>query len=172
MAWHPLTRLLVVLAPIAIAGSYLLQPDDPTAVPAIVRAGDAQAAVPVNEPAAGPPPALMAAPELTTLTETVERPLFSATRRGPAPPPAVEEAPPVEAVAAPPPALTVQGLILAGNQSIAMLRRDDTGEILTAHPGDDLSGWHVDSIAAGSVTLRGPDGPVELPLFQPPSPPP
>jgi general secretion pathway protein N len=172
MAWHPMTRLLVLVAPIAIGASYLLEPDDPTAVPAIVRAGDAQAAVPQGVPAAEPPPALMAAPELTTLTETVERPLFSATRRGPAPPPPVEEAPPVEAVAAPPPELKVQGVILAGDLSIAMLRRDDTGEILTAHPGDDLSGWHVDSIAAGSVTLSGPGGPVELPLFQPPPPPP
>jgi hypothetical protein len=62
----------------------------------------------------------------------------------------------------------VQGVILAGDQTVALLRRDDTGETLTAHPGDDLSGWHVERIEPGSVTLSGPDGAVELPLFPPP----
>ncbi|MFE0758201.1 hypothetical protein ACFW16_29855 [Inquilinus sp. NPDC058860] len=170
MAWHPLTRLLVVLGPLAIGVSYLLEPDDPAAVPAVVRSGNAQAALPPEAPAAGPPPALLA-PELSELTATVERPLFNPSRRGPQPPPPEAEAPPPPPPAAePPPAVTVQGVILAGDQGVALLRRDDTGEILTARPGDDLSGWHVDRIDPGSVTLTGPDGAVELPLFPPPPP--
>ena len=168
MAWHPLTRLLVLVAPIAIGASYLLQPDDPTAVPAVVRAGDAQAALPPETPDADPRAAPLAAPQLSALTETVERPLFSPSRRGPQAPPTVEAAAPPPPPPAPPPALKVQGVILAGDQTVALLRRDDTGETLTAHPGDDLSGWHVDRIEPGSVTLSGPDGAVELPLFPPP----
>ena len=170
MAWHPLTRLLVVLGPLAIGVSYLLEPDDPAAVPAVVRSGNAQAALPPQEAAAEPPPALLA-PELSALTETVERPLFNPSRRGPQPPPPEAEAPPPPPpTAEPPPAVTVQGVILAGDQTVALLRRDDTGEIMTARPGDDLSGWHVDRIEPGSVTLTGPDGSVELPLFPPPPP--
>ena len=170
MAWHPLTRLLVVLGPLAIGVSYLLEPDDPAAVPAVVRSGNAQAALPPQEAAAAPPPALLA-PELSALTETVERPLFNPSRRGPQPPPPQAEAPPPPPpTAEPPPAVTVQGVILAGDQGVALLRRDDTGEIMTARPGDDLSGWHVDRIEPGSVTLIGPDGAVELPLFPPPPP--
>lgn len=169
MAWHPLTRLLVVLGPLAIGVSYLLEPDDPAAVPAVVRSGNAQAALPPATPAAEPPPLL--APELSDLTETVERPLFNPSRRGPQPPPPETEAPPPPPpTAEPPPAVTVQGVILAGDQGVALLRRDDTGEIMTARPGDDLSGWHVDRIDPGSVTLTGPDGSIELPLF-PPAPP-
>ncbi|MGF6226790.1 hypothetical protein QFZ27_000745 [Inquilinus ginsengisoli] len=169
MAWHPLTRLLVVLGPLAIGVSYLLEPEDPAAVPAVVRSGNAQAALPPAAPAAEPPPLL--APELSDLTETVERPLFNPSRRGPQPPPPEAEAPPPPPpTAEPPPAVTVQGVILAGDQGMALLRRDDTGEIMTARPGDDLSGWHVDRIDPGSVTLTGPDGSIELPLF-PPAPP-
>lgn len=169
MAWHPLTRLLVVLGPLAIGVSYLLEPDDPAAVPAVVRSGNAQAALPPATPAAEPPPLL--APELSDLTDTVERPLFNPSRRGPQPPPPEAEAPPPPPpTAEPPPAVTVQGVILAGDQGVALLRRDDTGEIMTARPGDDLSGWHVDRIDPGSVTLTGPDGSIELPLF-PPAPP-
>ncbi|MGO4129724.1 hypothetical protein AB4Z01_35375, partial [Inquilinus sp. YAF38] len=81
-----------------------------------------------------------------------------------------EAPPPPPAPPEPPPAVTVQGVILAGDQGMALLRRDDTGEIMTARPGDDLSGWHVDRIDPGSVTLTGPDGSIELPLF-PPAPP-
>jgi len=168
MAWHPLTRLLVLVAPIAIGASYLLQPDDPTAVPAVVRAGDAQAALPPETPATDPPVTPLAAPELSALTETVERPLFSPTRRGPQPPPPMVEAAAPPPPPAAPPALKVQGVILAGDRTVALLRRDDTGEMLTAHPGDDVSGWHVERIEPGLVTLSGPDGTVELPLFPPP----
>ncbi|MBW8725072.1 MAG: hypothetical protein JF625_07970 [Inquilinus limosus] len=171
MAWHPLTRMLVVLGPLAIGISYLLGPDDPVAVPAVVRSGNAQAALPPTAPAAEPRPTPLVAPELSDLTATVERPLFTPGRRGPQPPPPVAEAPPPEAPPpTPPPEVTVQGVILAGDQSVALLRRDDTGEVLTARPGDDLSGWHVDRIEAGSVTLTGPDGSVDLPLFPPPPP--
>ncbi|MGK9167962.1 hypothetical protein KXR53_16765 [Inquilinus limosus] len=167
MAWHPLTRLLVVLGPIAIGVSYLLEPEDPAAVPAMVRAGGAQAALPPEAPAAESRP-VPTAPELSALTETVARPLFSPTRRGPQPPPVVEAAAPPPPPPTPPPAVTLQGVILAGDSTVALLRRDDTGEIMTARPGDDLSGWHVDRIEAGSVTLSGPDGAVQLPLFPPP----
>lgn len=169
MAWHPLTRMLVVLGPLAIGVSYLLGPDDPVAVPAVVRSGNAQAALPLQAPAAEPPPLL--APEMSALTETVERPLFNPSRRGPQPPlPEAEAPPPPPPMAEPPPAVTVQGVILAGDQGVALLRRDDTGEIMTARPGDDLSGWHVERIDSGSVTLSGPDGSVELPLFPPAAP--
>jgi len=168
MAWHPLTRLLVLVAPIAIGASYLLQPDDSTTVSAVVRAGDAQAALPPETPATDPPVTPLAAPELSTLTETVERPLFSPTRRGPQPPPPMVEAAAPPPPPAAPPALKVQGVILAGDRTVALLRRDDTGEMLTAHPGDDVSGWHVERIEPGLVTLSGPDGTVELPLFPPP----
>ena len=169
MAWHPLTRLLVALGPLVIAGSYLLTPEDPSAVPAVVRAGNAQAALPPEGGAAPPAPALVAAPDLSTLTETVERPLFSTSRRAPQPlpePEPVVEAP-VATPAAPPPSMTLQGVMLAGDRSAALLRRDDTGETVTLHEGDNLTGWQVERIAAGSVTLSGPDGAAELPLFPP-----
>ncbi|OWJ56123.1 hypothetical protein BWR60_35360, partial [Inquilinus limosus] len=94
MAWHPLTRMLVVLGPLAIGVSYLLGPDDPAAVPAVVRSGNAQAALPPAAPAEDPRPAPLVAPQLSDLAATVDRPLFNPSRRGPQPPPPVAEAPP------------------------------------------------------------------------------
>lgn len=173
MAWHPLTRLLVVVGPIALAASYFLEPEDASVVPAAVRVSGAQAALPPAATAQARDPGPETLPPLSALTETVERPLFSASRRPPAapePPPVVEQAAAPPPQPDPPPPLTLQGVIMGGDKTVALLRRDDTGELVTLAPGDELSGWRVGQVEPARVVLEGPDGPTELPLYPPPPP--
>jgi hypothetical protein len=163
----PLTRLLVVVAAIAIPGSYLLAPDEPSAPAAAGRPGDAVAAIPPDIDVAPKDTGFGVVPSIDRLTETVERPLFVASRRAPAPP---SEPEPVVVVEAPPPPverarLSVQGIILTPEGQRAMMRAEGKPETLMLGPGDEYGGWTIATVTPDGVTLRSPDGDETLPLF-------
>jgi len=88
---------------------------------------------------------------LRVLTATRERPLFSPSRRPPAPP--VVAAPPVppRPVAAKPPEperppLTIVGTIVGGSDAIAVFIDQTTNNVIRIHAGQDHDGWILRSV--------------------------
>jgi general secretion pathway protein N len=86
---------------------------------------------------------------LRLLTATRERPLFSPSRRPPAPP--VVAAPPVRPVAAQPaepdhPLLTIVGTIVGESDSIGVFIDQATNDVIRLHNGQDHNGWVLRSV--------------------------
>ena len=108
---------------------------------------------------------------LGDLRDTVQRPLFEKKRRPVEPPPAR-----VSAVAAPAPAvvrradpnaLTLLGVLLSeGQGTIALVRRNQTGQSMRLQEGDTVDGWTVDHIEPEGVVLRQGDARITLQLFR------
>lgn len=158
-SWHPLTRLLVVVAVIGIAALPFLDPAAPEIAGVVEPAGAPSAAADRT-----PVPPL---PPLESFTATVGRPLFSPARQAaalPLPPVAEAPAPLVEPMPVEP-ALSLQGIIVAGPRRLALLGRSGGGEIATLAEGDTLDGWIVERIEGNRVTLRGGDQSTTLHLF-------
>ncbi|HML12923.1 MAG TPA: hypothetical protein VK456_06425 [Xanthobacteraceae bacterium] len=109
---------------------------DPTAERAAVPIGRERG--PTGNPLWGIP--------LRVLTETRERPLFSPSRRPPAPP-VVAAAPPARPVVAPKPQepdhplLTILGTIVGTNDAIAVFMEQATNQVIRIHAGQDHDGW-------------------------------
>jgi general secretion pathway protein N len=83
---------------------------------------------------------------LRVLTTTRERPLFSPSRRPPAPPMvAAPVAPPPVAVAKPPepdhPLLTIVGTIVSGHDAMAVFIEQATNNAIRLHTGQEHDGW-------------------------------
>jgi hypothetical protein len=97
----------------------------------------------------------VAAQSLDELSATLERPLFSPSRRPPAPPPqpqAVETA----ATPAPPPSppnLVLVGVVMDGEGARAIVRNGTDKKIQRAQIGDDIDGWKVSQIDGRKVVL-------------------
>lgn len=95
-------------------------------------------------------------PPLERFSEAFERPLFSPTRRPPAP----EEAAPDEAdTAAPVPAAarlvaTLHGVLLDGTERVALLTVPGTARAVILAEGETLSGWRLASIGPDSVVFE------------------
>jgi general secretion pathway protein N len=123
---------------------------------------------------------------LRVLTATRERPLFSPSRRPPAPP--VVAAPqlpsrPVVAKPAPPdhPLLTVVGTIIGETEGIGVFIDQATNDIIRLHTGQDHDGWILRSVRGrqtvfekddqtATLALPAPDaptGPAPVPANQP-----
>ena len=109
---------------------------------------------------------------LSALTATRDRPLFSVSRRPPAP--AIEaNAQPAQALApaapAPPerPALKLIGTILSPATSVVLLRDSATQAVMRLHVGEATSGWRVKTISLRSVTLEKGEQSAILGLPQP-----
>lgn len=88
---------------------------------------------------------------LRVLTATRERPLFSPSRRPPAPP--VAAAPPAPrpvAVAKPPepdhPLLTIVGTIVGSSDAIGVFVEQASNNIIRLHTGQDHDGWVLRSV--------------------------
>jgi hypothetical protein len=83
---------------------------------------------------------------LRTLTATRERPLFSPSRRPPAPPVVAAPVPP-RPVAAPKPVepdhplLTIVGTIVGESDSIGVFINQANNEVIRIHAGQDHDGW-------------------------------
>ena len=88
---------------------------------------------------------------------TLQRPLFSPTRRPP-PPPGVVLAPSVTAPlvppVAPPPDLTLSGVIVGAGGGVALLRRPVDAAPARVALGAQVDGWTVAEIHPRSVVLR------------------
>jgi general secretion pathway protein N len=86
------------------------------------------------------------------LTATRERPLFSPSRRPPAPPVVAAPAPPTRsfAPAKPPepdhPLLTIVGTIVSASDSIAVFVDQATNEVIRIHAGQEHGGWVLRSV--------------------------
>jgi general secretion pathway protein N len=90
------------------------------------------------------------------LTATRERPLFTASRRPPAPPvapdpPAEPPAPPAEPER---PLLTLVGTATGELQKVAIVQDHTTKSLVRLHVGEAVSGWFLRSIDARGVTVE------------------
>lgn len=100
-------------------------------------------------------------PPLQTFLEIVARPLFSATRRPPAPQ-KVQKPKPIIASAPTPIRIetgqyTLVGIVIDEDKKAALLRKGRRGELMRVGIGQKLDGWTVDDIVADSVKLRQGD---------------
>lgn len=92
----------------------------------------------------GPPP-------LEELTETVERPIFVASRRPAEAAAAIEEMP-AEATADVP--VSLRGVMIGSARRKALLQMQRVGQPVWAAEGASVGGWQVETILPDSVTLR------------------
>jgi general secretion pathway protein N len=102
---------------------------------------------------------------LDNLHDTVGRPLFERTRR----PvevalPQVERAPVAPAIDQN--ALSLLGVVASEGRTIALIRRNQTGQSVRAEIGDTVDGWTIVSIEPQRVVLRQGDRQVALQLFR------
>ena len=102
---------------------------------------------------------------LADFPATLQRPLFSPSRRKaavepPPPPPAAQEPPKPPA----PPAVALIGVIADPEGSQALLRSNGD-KTLRVRLGDDVMGWRVAQIDAQQLTLRLGDRAVSIALF-------
>ena len=131
--------------PAAIFAFLLSSAAEPGAV-AIAQVQDRPAAAPSNP---------VAAQSLEQLSTIVDRPLFSPSRRPPAPPPA--PAPIVQAAEPPapppPPNLVLFGVVMDGESARAVVRSGADKKMIRAQIGDEIDGWKVSQIEGRKVVL-------------------
>lgn len=112
--------------------------------PAIGEAGGPAAAV---EPL--PPEPSFSMPPIEEFAESVERPIFLATRRpraGPAP----EEAPPAPTTLR----FVLEGVVITSAKRWALLRPEGGGDIIRLAEGGQVGGWQVIAIHPDKISLR------------------
>jgi hypothetical protein len=101
----------------------------------------------------------VAAQSLDQLSMTLDRPLFSPSRRRPpAPLPQVVQAPPPPAPPASPPDLVLFGVVMDGEGARAVVRAGADRRLLRAQIGDEIDGWKVAQIEGRKVVLASQDG--------------
>jgi len=108
--------------------------------------------------------------ELDTLHDTIGRPLFEKRRRPVEPP--VVHAPVIQAPAAPPRrlpdpnALTLLGILLSEGRTIALLKRNPSGQNVRVEEGDTIDGWTIERIESQRIVLRQDGTQIALQLFR------
>lgn len=96
----------------------------------------------------------LAAQPLEHLSATVDRPLFSPSRRQPAPPPPpLAKAPEPPAPPPPPPDLVLSGIVMDGEGARAVVRVGAEKKNIRAQIGDDIGGWMVSQIEGRRLVL-------------------
>jgi len=88
---------------------------------------------------------------LERLSATLDRPLFSPSRR-PTPAP-VAQAPELPVPPAPPPDLVLSGIVMDGKSARAVVRVGAEKKILRAEIGDNIDGWTVSRIEGRKLVL-------------------
>lgn len=111
---------------------------------------DDRAAAPLANPLAAEP--------LDQLSAIVDRSLFSPSRRPPATPPPVVQAPDVSALLSPAPSVVLLGVVMDGQNARAVVRVGAEKRLLRAQMGDDIDGWKVAQIDGRKVVLASQDG--------------
>lgn len=174
--WSPLTWGVIALGIVGLPASLLLPDDRGGPAQAVERpAAAAPAATDPDEagPVAGPAPRLVS---IDRLTDTSARPLFAPTRRPapPAPPVAEAPAPAPEAPPEPPPVSAVErtdyalvGIVSGREGGLAILRPTAGGPTVTVRSGDDIGGWHVETISDTGIHLTGGADDRWMKLFTP-----
>jgi hypothetical protein len=92
----------------------------------------------------------LAARPLDALPATRDRPLFSPSRRPPAPPPVVvmPQAPPPS-----PPSVTLFGVVMDANEARAIVQAGSAKQVRRVRIGDDIDGWKVTQIEQRRLVL-------------------
>ena len=164
--WLPL--LLALMA--ALAGLVLWDRQSGDG-PAVVKAADKSS--PRVQAAARTGQSINPLANLTLdkLHDTVRRPLFETSRRpveapAPPPPPQAEPAAPAPSPAVDQNAFTLLGVVASEGRTIALLKRNQTGQNIRAEVGDTVDGWIVVSIEPQRVVLRQGDMQIALQLFR------
>jgi hypothetical protein len=142
------------------------QPAAPVAAQ-VVTAPTAPAPVPERALSANP---LWAIP-LTALSGTRDRPIFSSSRRPPAPAVAPAAVPKVAAVPKPReperPPLSLVGTIASGEEGFGIFLDQSTKAALRLKVGEDYQGWKLQSVRGREATLEKNQQLVTLALPQP-----
>jgi hypothetical protein len=144
------SNLLLALVCALLAGVVYLE----------IEAAPAPAVTPPEPPATAEPPAALPsavayrAPEAAAFSGVLERPLFAPSRRPPpdAPPPAVEAAP-----EASPFELELVGVVISGEERVALVRQPGIQELLRVAVGRMVGGWQVETIEPDRVLFRSGD---------------
>lgn len=172
----PALRSALVLAVLAAAAPARAQ-DAPSAEPALPAGAAAAAAA----TAAGTDRFVLnnlSTLSLDSLDGFRDRPLFTASRRAPAPPAAEPEPQPLpepepEPAAAPePPNIRLAGVLGKGEEAIALVQDLGTGKTTPVRVGDAVEAWTVASIDATALHLAYDDQVSDFVLFAPGSGPP
>jgi hypothetical protein len=99
---------------------------------------------------------------LSALSATRNRPLFTPSRRPPAPVVANVPPPPPRAAPPPPPPppapehpnLTLVGTVAGGNEGVAVFIDQGTRDTVRLHTGEGHSGWILQTVERSAVTLE------------------
>lgn len=102
-------------------------------------------------------------PTLDELTATRERPLFSTTRRPPAPEEKPDKTPEITEGGKMP--FELVGVVMGDEVSAAIFRNTESKEESRVAKGDKIGNWNLEEVAARSVVLRGRDKRVRMRLF-------
>jgi hypothetical protein len=145
--WHPLTRLLVLIAVPVLIAAWLIPISNPTVTSSVQRTDAEGEAAPGD---AGPTAPV---PDIESLSATIERPLFSPTRRLPAPPAPVAEVEEPPPAGPSPPTFSLRGIARSGSGPIAVVEVAGGGSA-RLRVGEEYDGWTVRAIDARSVTLE------------------
>ena len=110
-------------------------------------------------PVAPPSPADLALPPVESFAETLNRPLFTATRRPPSPGELLQG----EGAKLMPPAgkgekvilgkYLLRGVVVTPEQKLLLLKRQDTGAAMRLKEGDALDDWRIAAIAQDHLIL-------------------
>jgi hypothetical protein len=177
--------LVLVGQPAALSA---LSADEPETDSSLKRDGTVPATAPIwdSSPATvvvAPPAAAPAAPQhalsanplwelpLTALSQTRDRPVFSASRRPPPPPAAtaavVKVAPPPKPREPERPSLSLVGTVAGDNESIAIFVEPATKAAMRLRVGEDYQGWKLNDVHGREVTLAKDEQTFVLSLPQP-----
>jgi general secretion pathway protein N len=107
---------------------------------------------------------------LGSLSDTRNRPLFSQSRRPPAPPPParstmarVEHTSPQPTLS--PPGVALYGIVVGAQGARAFIATGAAERIIGVRPGDDVSGWTVSAITERRLVLSRADRSATFTLF-------
>jgi hypothetical protein len=94
----------------------------------------------------------LAVHSLDRLSATRERPLFSPSRRAPAPPPPPPPRPPPPPPE--PPNVTLVGIVMDAGEARAIVQSGPTNEVRRVRIGDEIGGWKVAQIESRRLVLK------------------
>lgn len=173
-------RLVVLLATMAMLGGYAAWSQGGALTAWIAPAKQQTAAVPKAQPAdkSNPPAPLNPLEGLDerAVMAIIERPLFTQSRRPPAPPPA-PESPPVEepeVVTAPVgPALNAEDFTLlavssTGQRKVAVIRANASNEVFYLREDQPLLVWRVLEVGTRDVKIGDDEASVTIKMFDKP----
>jgi hypothetical protein len=103
---------------------------------------------------------------LESLSATRDRPLFSQSRRRMSVEQTLSTAATQAAQPAGPP-YSLTGIVLAGSETLVLLRDNTTSQLQTVRPGDSVGIWHVFVDSNYGVKLKNGTDVIKLEMFAP-----